>query len=206
MRILLVGAGGVIGSAVRAALAGCHEVVGASRAGGDLRVDIADPASVRDLFERAGPFDALVCTAGAVRYARFPELTADDHEVGLRSKLMGQVNLVTHGLRHVRDGGSFTLTSGLTNDEPIRKGAASSLVNGALEGFVRGAAIEMPRGLRINLVSPTLVAESAPVYGSFFPGIRPMPAAEVALGYVRSVEGAQSGRVYRMGWTRDGLV
>ena len=206
MKILLVGAGGVIGKAVHAALAGRHEVVGANRSGGDLRVDIADAASIRGLFEQAGRFDAIVCTAGAVHYAPFPELTAEHHEVGLRSKLMGQVNLVTLGLGHVHDGGSFTLTSGLTSDEPIREGASSSLVNGALEGFVRGAAIEMPRGLRINLVSPTLVTDSAPVYGAFFPGPRPMPAAEVALGYVRSVEGAQSGRVYRMGWSRDGLA
>ena len=133
-------------------------------------MDISDPASIRNLFERTGPFDALVCTAGAVHYASLTELTEEHHEIGLRSKLMGQVNLVAHGLRHIRDGGSFTLTSGLTNDEPIREGAASSLVNGALEGFVRGAAIEMPRGLRINLVSPTLVAEVGAALRLVFPG------------------------------------
>ena len=207
MRIVLVGAGGVIGRAVRRRTRRSATRWSAPTGrGGDVRVDISDPASIRGLFERTGPFDALVCTAGA-RALRAASRSSPRSIMrsGLRSKLMGQVNLVTHGLRHIRDGGSFTLTSGLTNDEPIREGAASSLVNGALEGFVRGAAIEMPRGLRINLVSPTLVEESAPLYGSYFPGVRAMPAHEVALGYVKSVEGAQSGRVYRMGWSRDGL-
>ena len=118
--------------------------------------------------------------------------------MGLRSKLMGQVNLVTYGLAYIADGGSLTLTSGLTNGDPIREGTASSLVNGALEGYVRGAAVEMPRGVRINLVSPTLVEESAPLYGPYFPGTATRPAREVALGYVKSVEGAQSGRF--SGW------
>ena len=205
MRIVLVGASGVIGRAVKDLYGGRHEIVAASRSGGDLQVDIADPASIRALFERAGSFDALVCTAGAVHYAPFPLLGEADYEIGLRSKLMGQVNLVTYGLACVADGGSFTLTSGLTNDDPIREGTASSLVNGALEGYVRGAAIEMPRGVRINLVSPTLVEESAPLYGPYFPGTATMPAREVALGYVKSVEGAQSGRVFRMGWSREAI-
>ena len=203
MRIVLVGAGGVIGRAVRAALEERHEVVGGNRRSGEVQVDISVPASISGFFERTGPFDALVCTAGEVHYGPLTELTEEHHEVGLRSKLMGQVNLVTHGLRHIRDRGSFTLTSGLTNDEPIREGAASSLVNGALEGFVRGAAVEMPRGLRINLVSPTLVEESAPLYGSCFPGTKAMPVRDVALGCVKSVDGAHTGRVYRMGWSRD---
>jgi NADP-dependent 3-hydroxy acid dehydrogenase YdfG len=205
VRIVLVGASGVIGQAVSALLGGRHEIVAAGRSGGDVQVDIADPASIRALFERVGAFDAVVCTAGAVTYAPFPRLGEADYQVGLRSKLMGQVNLVTYGLAHVADGGSFTLTSGLTNDDPIREGAASSLVNGALEGYVRGAAIEMPRGVRINLVSPTLVAESAPLYGPYFPGTATMPAREVALGYLKSVEGAHSGRVFRMGWSREAI-
>jgi NAD(P)-dependent dehydrogenase (short-subunit alcohol dehydrogenase family) len=203
VKIVLVGASGVIGRAVNALLGGRHEVVAAGRSAGDMQVDIAEPASIRALFERVGSFDALVCTAGAVKYAPFPQLGEADYEIGLRSKLMGQVNLVTYGLAHVADGGSFTLTSGLTNGDPIREGTASSLVNGALEGYVCGAAIEMPRGVRINVVSPTLVEESAPLYGPYFPGTLAMPAREVALGYVKSVEGAQNGRVFRMGWSRE---
>jgi NAD(P)-dependent dehydrogenase (short-subunit alcohol dehydrogenase family) len=205
MRIILVGASGVVGGAVRAALGARHEIIAVSRSTGEVQVDIADPVSIREFFDRAGQFDALICTAGVVKYAPFTQLGETDYEVGLRSKLMGQVNLVTYGLPRIADGGSFTLTSGLTNDDPIREGAASSLVNGALEGYVHGAAIEMPRGVRINLVSPTLVEESTALYGPYFPGTTTMPARDVALGYVKSVEGAQSGRVFRMGWSTGAI-
>jgi NAD(P)-dependent dehydrogenase (short-subunit alcohol dehydrogenase family) len=116
---------------------------------------------------------------------------------------MGQVNLVMLGLKHIRDGGSFTLTSGLVNDDPIREGVSAAMVNGGIEGFVHGAAIGLPRGVRINVVSPTLVEESVPAYGPYFRGTKPVPASDVALGYAKSVEGAQTGRVYRIGWSRD---
>jgi NAD(P)-dependent dehydrogenase (short-subunit alcohol dehydrogenase family) len=107
------------------------------------------------------------------------------------------------GLKHIRLRGSFTLTSGQLNDDPIRGGVSGAMVNGALEGFVRSAAIELPRGLRINLVSPTVTEESLPAYGPFFPGQKPVPAAEATFGYAKSVEGPQTGRVYRIGWSRD---
>lgn len=203
MKIVVIGASGTIGAAVAAELRKRHEVVGAGRTGGGLLVDIAQPDSIDRFYAEIGAFDALVCTAGAVHYAPLDAFTPDQFEIGLRSKLMGQVNLVLKGLHRIRDFGSFTLTSGLTNDDPIRQGAASSLVNGGLEGFVRGAAIELERGIRINVVSPTLVEESREAYGAFFPGTKTMPVEDVALGYVKSVEGNQTGRIYRMGWSRD---
>lgn len=203
MKIVIVGANGTIGKAVATELGARHDIVRVGRSGGDFQVDIADPDSIRRLYDRVGEFDALVCAAGAVHFAPLAEFSPDQYEIGLRSKLMGQVNLVTFGLEHVRDGGSFTLTSGLTSDDPIPQGASAAMVNAALEGFVRGAAIELTRGVRINLVSPTVINESVPVYGSYFRGTKPVPASEVALGYVKSVEGGQNGRVYRIGWSRD---
>jgi len=203
MKIVLIGASGTIGRAVQAELSQRHEVVSANSTSGDFRVDIADPASIRQLYARVGEFDAVVSTAGKVHFGPLEQFTAEQFDVGLRNKLMGQVSLVTLGLAHIRDGGSFTLTSGLLNEEPIRQGASASMVNGGLEGFVRSAAIELPRGLRINLVSPTVIEEALPAYGPFFRGVKGVPAAEAALGYARSVEGAQTGRVYRIGWSRE---
>lgn len=204
VKIILIGAGGTIGKAVAAELGARHEVVRVGRSSGDLRVDISDPDSIDRLYEQAGAFDALVCAAGSVHFAPLEQFTGEQFALGLRNKLMGQVNLVTKGLHHIGDGGSFTLTGGLLNEEPIRSGASAGMVNGALEGFVRAAAIELPRGLRINVVSPTVLEESLPVYGPFFRGTKAAPAAEVALGYARSVEGGQTGRVYRIGWSREG--
>ncbi len=202
MKIILIGASGTIGRAIDAAFRDRHEVLRASRSG-DLQVDIADPVSIERLYGQVGAFDALVCATGSVHFGPFEQFTTEQFDVGLRNKLMGQVNLVRLGLALIRDGGSFTLTSGLLNDDPIRDGISAAMVNGGLEGFVRTAAAVLPRGLRINLVSPTVIEESLPAYGPFFPGTKAVPAAEAAMGYVKSVEGIQTGRVYRIGWSRD---
>lgn len=203
MKILLIGASGTIGKAVESELGARHEIIRASRGSGDVRVDIEDVQSIRQLFDTVGAFDALVSTAGKVHFGPFEDIGPPQHDIGLRNKLMGQVNLVTFGLPHIRDGGSFTLTSGLLSEDPIAQGASASLVNGALEGYVRGVAIELPRGVRINVVSPTVIEEAMPVFGSYFRGYKPVPAAEAALGYARSVEGRQTGKVFRIGWSRD---
>lgn len=203
MKIVLVGASGTIGRAVAAELGQRHELVCVGHSSGELQVDMADPASIARLFGHVGAFDALVCTAGKVPFAPLQSLGPEQFDAGLHHKLMGQVNLVLQGLPLARDGGSFTLTSGLLNDEPIRQGAAAATVNGALEGFVQAAALELPRGLRINLVSPTVIAEALPRLAALFRGVPPVSAEQAALGYARSVEGAQTGRIYRIGWVRD---
>ena len=155
------------------------------------------------MFDQVGEFDALISTTGKVHFGSLDQFTSDQFEIGLRDKLMGQVNLATLGLLRTRTGGSFTLTSGLSNDDPVPQGASAAMINGALEGFVRGAAIELPRDLRINLVSPTVIEEALATYATYLPGLKTVPASEAAMGYVKSVEGAQTGRVYRIGWTRE---
>jgi NAD(P)-dependent dehydrogenase (short-subunit alcohol dehydrogenase family) len=116
--------------------------------------------------------------------------------IGLRDKLMGQVNLVLVGRELIADGGSFTLTTGVLTYDPIRSGSSASMVNGAIEAFVRAAAIELPRGLRINAVSPGVILEAMPAYAPFFRGHEPVPAARAALAYAKSVEGARTGQVF----------
>jgi len=198
MRILVVGAFGTIGSAVVAELAPRHEVIAAGKTNGDVRLDITDERSIRAAFQRVGTVGAVVCTAGKVKFAPLAEMRAADYDVGLRDKLMGQVQLVLLGREHVADGGSFTLTAGVLDVDPIRAGSSASMVNGALAGFVRAAAIEMPRGLRINAVSPGVITESMPDYAPFFRGFEPVPAARAALAYAKSVEGARTGEVFRV--------
>jgi NAD(P)-dependent dehydrogenase (short-subunit alcohol dehydrogenase family) len=203
VKIILIGASGTLGKAVGRELKTRHEVVSVGHSSGDFRVDITDWKSIERLYDEIGDFDAVVSTTGNIHFAPIDQFTPEQFDVGLRSKLMGQVNLVTLGLKRIRSEGSFTLTSGQINDDPIRLGASGAMVNGALEGFVRSVAIELPRGLRINLVSPTVTEEAWGAFGPFFPGQKPIPAAEAALGYAKSVEGPQTGRVYRIGWSRD---
>lgn len=198
MRILLVGASGTIGGAVATELRARHEVIAAGRASGDVRVDLADEASIRACYASIGRLDAVVCTAGSVRFKPLAEMTSADYDVGLRDKLMGQVNLVLHGREHLADGGSFTLTGGVLDQDPIASGSSASMVNGALNAFAQAAAIELGRGLRINVVSPTVLAESMDDYAPFFRGFEPVPAARVALAYAKSVEGRRTGHVFRV--------
>ncbi|WP_374324395.1 short chain dehydrogenase [Aquipseudomonas alcaligenes] len=198
MKIILVGASGTIGQAIDRELHERHDIVRVGRNSGELQVDITDPASIRRLFEQTGPFDALISAAGNAHFGALEELSAKEFAVGLDDKLMGQVNLVLIGREFANDGASFTLTSGVLSEDPIRYGAAVSTVNAALDGFVRAAAIELPRGLRINGVSPTILEESLPAYGPYFRGFKAVPAATVALAYAKSAEGRQTGQVYRV--------
>jgi NAD(P)-dependent dehydrogenase (short-subunit alcohol dehydrogenase family) len=198
LKILLVGANGTVGRAVAAELSARHEIVSAGRASGDVRLDMSDAAGLRRALSGLGRLDAIVAVAGDGAFGPLEELTAERYAEGLRSKLMGQVNLVTAGRELLRDGGSFTLTSGILSEQPIRGGSSLSMINGAIEAFARAAAIELPRGLRINAVSPGLLTESAPALGPFFRGFETVPASRVALAYSRSVEGRQTGQVYRV--------
>ena len=198
MKILLIGAGGTIGSAVDKELSQRHEVIRIGRTSGDFHVDISDSASIRKLFEQTGKFDALVCAAGNVTFAPLGEMSEDSFALGLKDKLMGQVNLLLIGREFANDGASFTFTTGVLSHDPIRSGASAALVNGALDSFVRAAAIELPRGLRVNSISPTVLLEAMDGYAPYFRGYKPVPAAEVALAYAKSVEGLQTGQTFHV--------
>ena len=193
MRIIVIGATGTIGKAVVEALAGKHEVVQVGHTGGEYQVDLAAKHSNERLFEMAAPFDAVVSVAALAKFGALEGLSDADFQFSLSSKLMGQVNLVRAGMATIRDGGSFTLTSGVLSQEPTRGSAAISLVNAGLEGFARAAALEMPRGVRINVVSPPWVSETLEAMGR--DGDAGMPAAQVARAYVDSVEGSETGEV-----------
>jgi len=194
---LLVGATGTLGRAVHKELAPRHQVIAATR-NGKTKVDITDNGSIRRLFDSVGKVDAIACAAGHVHFGPLAQMTEELFAVGLRDKLMGQVNLTMIGREWLNDGGSITLISGILAEQPIRAGASASMVNGALEAFVRAAAIELPRGLRINVVSPNVFAESMPGYAPFFRGFEAIPVARAALAYSRSIEGAQTGQIYRV--------
>lgn len=194
-RVLVIGAEGAVGGAICDELSGRHEIIRAGRNSGNIQVDIEDQQSIEAMYQTVGCVDAVVCAAGAVHYSRIDEISEDQFWIGLQSKLMGQVNTVRVGIAHLTNGGSFTLTSGVTNRDPIREGSASAAVNGAIDGFVVSAAIEMPRGIRINSVSPDVLEVSAEIYEGVFPGHVPVPSELVGLAYVKSVEGAITGQV-----------
>lgn len=195
MRVLVVGAAGAVGQAAAAELSRRHEIVSAGRSSGDLTVDLMSEDSIRAMFGKLGKIDALVATTGHTHFGPLATMTPQQFRKGLDDKLMGQISLALIGQHHVSDGGSITLTSGVVNRDPIRQGANAGAVDGAIDAFVVSAAIEMPRGLRINAVSPGLLQVSAKKYDGYFPGHEPVSSARVGLAFAKSVEGAITGQV-----------
>ncbi|KIO75349.1 short-chain dehydrogenase [Pedobacter lusitanus] len=194
MKIIIVGATGTIGKHVAGALEKDHEIIRVGLKSGDIQTDITSPDAIENLFRQTGPFDALICTAGDAYFGPWKTMTDKEFRLGIDSKLMGQINLVLIGQKYIRPKGSFTLTSGVLTNDPVLGGANPAAANGAIEAFVRSAAIELENGVRINAVSPTVVEES-PKYFSFFPGHIPVTMKQVIYGYLKSVTGAGTGQV-----------
>jgi NAD(P)-dependent dehydrogenase (short-subunit alcohol dehydrogenase family) len=198
MRVLIIGASGALGQAAVTALKGRHEIVTAGRSSGDVKVDLTDRASIERMYKDAGKLDSVVACTGHAHFGPLATMTEDQFMHGLKDKLMGQVNVVLVGQSLINDGGSFTLTGGVLDRDPIRKGVNASTVNGALNAFALSAAIELSRGIRINVVSPTVLDVSAQKYDGFFPGHQPVSSARVGLAYVKCVEGAITGQVIKL--------
>jgi NAD(P)-dependent dehydrogenase (short-subunit alcohol dehydrogenase family) len=196
MRIIVIGAEGAVGRAAISDLKLRHEIIVAGRSSGNLHVDVLDEDSIARMFEAAGAIDAIITTTGKTHFGPLVEMTPAQFKGGLDDKLMGQINIALAALSKLRDGGSITVTTGVTNRDPIRQGANTAAVNGALEAFVRSASIEMPRNIRINCVSPGLLDVSAKKYEGYFPGHIPVSSERVGFAYTKAVEGAHNGTVF----------
>ncbi len=179
-------------------LSGRHDVVMAGRSSGDVNVDIGDNESIEKMFEEVKTADGVVCIAGEAKWDKFANLSEEDFYVGIKSKLMGQVNLVRIGAKYINDGGSFTLTTGILAEDPVVKTTSAAMVNGGIHGFVKAAALELERGIRINVVAAGMVDAAEDKYRDSFPGHNPVPMKRVVNGYVRSVEGRGNGEIIRV--------
>ena len=198
MKILIVGGKGTIGSKVSRHLAKKHEVIIAGRNSGDVTVDIADIESIESMYESVGKVDAVVCIAGEAKWAAFDTMTEEDFYIGLKSKLMGQVNLVRIGQKFMNAGGSFTLSTGILADDPVDMTSSPAMVNGAIHSFVKAVSLELKDGKRINVVSSGLVEDAVDKYEAYFPGHNPIPMEKVVNGFVKSIEGKGSGQIIRI--------
>ena len=198
MKILIIGGKGTIGKKVSAHLSKKHEIIIAGRSSGDVTVDMADAESIKAMFESTGKVDAVLCIAGEAKWAAFDSLTEEDFYIGLRSKLMGQVNVVRIGQDYVNPGGSFTLSTGILADHPVVMTASAAMVNGAIHSFVKAVSLELKNEIRINVVSSGLVEDAVEKYEAYFPGHNPIPMKKVVNGYVKSVEGKGTGEIIRM--------
>ena len=196
MRVIVIGAAGAVGNCAVEALSARHEVIRVGRSSGDIRADIEDVDSIRAMYREAGKVDAVVSAVGHGYFGPVHEMTSEQFMQGINHKLLPQVNLVLEGFDFINDRGSFTLTSGVLNRDPIPGGSCAAAANGALDGFVLGAAVDMPRGIRINVVSPEVLEVSRQKYEGFFPGHVHVSNEDVGLAYSKAVEGCLTGQVF----------
>lgn len=198
MKILVVGGNGTIGKKVVESLSQKADVIVGGRNSGDVTIDLADSSSISTMYGQIGTVDAIVCTAGEAKWAPFEALSEEDFYIGIKSKLMGQVNLVRLGQQYLSEGGSFTLTTGILADDPVLQTTSAAMVNGAVHSFVLAAALELKKNHRINVVASGLVMDAYEKYRDYFPGHNPIPMEKVANAYIRSVFGKDSGKIIRI--------
>ncbi len=198
MKILIIGGKGTIGKKVSSHLAKKNQVMIAGRSSGELTVDINDSNSIKAMFELTGNIDAVICIAGEAKWNKFSSMTEEDFYIGIKSKLMGQVNLVRIGQNYINKNGSFTLSTGILADDPVEKTSSAAMVNGAIHSFVKAVALELENGVRINAVSLGVVEDAYEKYQDYFPGHNPVPMPKVINAYVKSVEGRKNGEVIRV--------
>jgi len=198
MKILIIGGNGTIGSCVTKHFSENNEVIIADRKSGDSTVDISESKSIQTMFDKIGKVDAIVCIAGEAKWANFNDLTEEDYYIGLRSKLMGQVNLVRIGKDFLTKGGSITLSTGILADDPVIKTTSAAMVNGGIHSFVQAVALEIENQIRVNVVSLGVVQDSYQKYKTFFPGHNPIPMNKVTNAYIRSINGRDNGKVIRV--------
>ena len=198
MKILIIGGNGTIGKPVAMRFAEEHEVIVAGRMSGDVTVDISSSTSIASMFKSVGLVDAIVNVAGDAKWDTFEKLSEEDFYIGIRSKMMGQVNLVRLGMDYLNDGGSITLTTGILADEPVYMTTSAAMVNGAIQSFTKAVALEVDRGIRVNCVSADLVEPAYEKYKNYFPGNTPVPIHKVVDGYVKCVLGKTNGEILRI--------
>jgi NAD(P)-dependent dehydrogenase (short-subunit alcohol dehydrogenase family) len=184
MRILIIGANGAIGKIITAELSKKHEIITAGRNSGDIRVDISSADSIKNMFQQVKQLDACICVAGDSETCDLLILKEDHLKIGIKSKLLGQTNLVLIGQNYLNDNGSFTLTSGKMGDKPIKGATGKAFVNGAVNSFVLAASLDLQRGLRLNAVSPAKIGS--------------VSNEEISDAYRKCVENDVNGEVFRI--------
>jgi NAD(P)-dependent dehydrogenase (short-subunit alcohol dehydrogenase family) len=187
MKILLIGASGNIGKLIYPVITEEHEVVTAGRKHGDLMVDLSSFFSIENLFKQITNIDAVICTAGDSISDELHLMNSEKYMAGIQHKLLSQINLVLVGMKFLNDNGSFTLISGKMGEKPAKAASGKAVANGAINSFVLGAALEMPRGIRINVVSPSKLTD--------------VSAPDLVAGYVKSINTLCNGEIIRIGYS-----
>lgn len=198
MKILIVGGNGTIGRLLSTHFSEEEDIIIAGRTSGDVLVDIEDSSSIVAMLEKTGKVDAIICVAGAAKWADFDALSEPDFYIGLKSKLMGQVNLIRLGKSYLLPNGSITLSTGILADDPVPQTTSAAMVNGGIHSFVQAVVLDLKEPIRVNVVSLGVVEAAYEKYKNYFPGHNPVPTSRVINAYVRAVKGRGNGEIIRI--------
>ncbi|RUT69792.1 short chain dehydrogenase [Flavobacterium cupreum] len=186
MKILLIGANGEIGQILKPAFTKNHEIISAGRNSGDFRIDVSDSDSIEKIFKEIKDIDACICVAGDCYTGDLLSLDEEKLNIGIKNKLLGQVNLVLIGQKYLNDNGSFTLTSGKMADKPVKNNISKAIVNGGINSFVLATSLELERGIRINAISPGKVSD--------------IPVSDLVAAYLKSIETTINGEIIKVNY------
>ncbi|WP_197420401.1 short chain dehydrogenase [Mycobacterium sp. NAZ190054] len=196
--VIVVGGAGTIGRRLIPALrSNGSRVISAGRTSGDIHVDLGSHSSIENMYRQVDGVDEVVCVAAHGALDDFATLTVEALHDNMAAKFYGQADLVLTGQHHCNSGASFTLTSGIFADRPWPGVTGGGVISGALHSFVLSAAIELPRGMRVNVVSPTKVGDSVGDFDDRFADLRPVPMDELVEHYLGCIYGDDTGRVIR---------
>ncbi len=200
MKIVIIGASGTIGTCVASYFESANSEIELIKAN-SKDLDIANPESIQKFFEKIGKFDHLISTTGQTAFEPFLKSSQADWALGFDNKLMGQINLVKYGVKYLNNpNGSFTITSGIIADQPIRFGMMAGVVGGALNAFVKAAALELRLQCRVNAISPNALKQSFKHYQSFFRGFVPVDGSVIGQNVYKLVFGLETGQIKRIGY------
>ena len=186
MKVLIIGANGSIGKIITPIIQQKHEVITSARTSGAIKTDISSMTSIENLFSQIGSLDAVICVAGESVSSSLMTMDENAYSIGIQQKLLSQINLVLMGIPFVNDNGSFTLISGKMGEKPSKESSGKSVANGAVNSFVLSAALEMPRNIRLNVISPAKVAS--------------LDTNDLINAYLRSIESNCNGEIIRIGY------
>ncbi len=125
---------------------------------GGAGVDVTDEDTVAALFERTGPLDVVVNTAGIGGVGRITELALEQFRAVVDVCLIGAFIVIKHAGRHLRDGGSLVSLTSLNARLAAPGMSAYCAAKAGLAMLTEVAALELAaRRIRVNAVSPGFV-------------------------------------------------
>jgi NAD(P)-dependent dehydrogenase (short-subunit alcohol dehydrogenase family) len=174
---VVTGGGSGIGFAIAAGLAGEGAevvVVGRRKArldqavekiGGGARAfaaDVGEESDVQRLFASLERVDVLVTCAGGAFFGNMEQTPPARWRELFHGRFFGQINCCHHALPKMGEGSVILLCSGIADAAYVPDYGGGSALCGAVNALGKNLAVELaPRGIRVNVLSPGLIAATA---------------------------------------------